>query len=243
MHDRQAITLFAHRGDKLQAPENTIEAARLALEQGATGLEVDVRLCGSGELLLFHDKSLLRHFGKMKPISFTPYKDLKQYRYEQNGFSGDIGIQTLEAYLEEFKGTVPLILDIKSYYANNLKLVRTLANTLSDLKMIPQVWVSTFDPSILAMVKILNPEIRTGYLFRHFPTLSRYIDAVLLKSDAWHPHYSVITKSLMAHAKKLNKQLYVWTVNRMEVYNRLAEYNFDGIITDSLYRKEFSDKL
>ena len=237
------MQIIAHRGDRINAPENTIEAGRLALEQGATGLEVDVRMCASGELVLFHDKTLLRHFGSMKPIAFTKYDVLKQYRYNHTGKSNDTGIQTLKEYLEEFKGRVPLILDTKSYYANNLKLVRTLANTLSDLKMIPQVWVSAFDPSILAMIKILNPEIRTGYLFRHFPTLSRYIDDVLLKSDAWLPHYSVITKSLMAHAKKLNKQIYVWTVNKMEIYNRLAEYKLDGIITDSLYRKEFSDKL
>ncbi len=236
------MLIIAHRGDRANAPENTIEAGRLAIEQGATGLEVDIRLCASGELLLFHDKSLLRHFGKMKPISFAKYKDIKHYRYEQNGTNGAIGIQTLEAYLEEFKGTVPLILDIKSYYANNLKLVRAVAKTISDFNVIPQIWVSSFDPSILGIFKILNPEIRTGYLFRHFPRISRYID-IFLKSDAWHPHYSVISEPLMAEAKKRNKQLFVWTINRMEDYNRLAHYSFDGIITDTLFHNEFNWKL
>lgn len=242
MHSKNSSIIIAHRGDSRLAPENTIEAGRFALEQGATGLEVDIRLCASGELLLFHDKTLLRHFGKMKPISFTHYNELKHYKYRQNGFSGDIGIQTLEAYLEEFKGTVPLILDVKSYYANNLKLVRTLVKTINDFNVIPQIWVSAFDPSILGIFKILKPEIRTGYLFRHFPTLSRYID-IFLKSDAWHPHHSIISETFIAQARKLNKQLFVWTVNKMEVYNNLTEYNFDGIITDTLFRKEFAGQL
>ncbi len=236
------MQIIAHRGDRTDAPENTIEAGRLALEQGATGLEVDVRLCASGELLLFHDKSLLRHFGEKKPISFTSYNELKHYRYKQNGLSSTIGIQTLETFLEEFKETVPLILDIKSYYANNLKLVRTLIKTINDFNVIPQIWVSAFDPSVLGILKTLNPDIRTGFLFRHFPRVCQYID-IFLNSDAWHPHHSVISDPFIAQAKKRNKQLFVWTVNRMEDYNRLAEYSLDGIITDTLFRKEFTGKL
>lgn len=236
------MLIIAHRGDRAGAPENTIEAGRLAIEQGATGLETDIRLCASGELLLFHDKTLLRHFGKMKPISFTPYSEFKHFRYKQNGINSDIGIQTLETYLEEFKDTVPLILDVKSYYANNLKLVRALVKAIEDFNVIPQIWVSAFDPSILGLVKILNPKIRTGYLFRHFPRISRYID-IFLQSDAWHPHYSVLSKPLIAQAKEKNKKLFVWTVNNIGTYNHITKYDLDGIITDTLFRKEFKKQL
>ncbi len=236
------MQIIAHRGDHTDVPENTIEAGRRALEHGATALEADIRMCASGELLLFHDKSLLHHFGEKKLISFTSYNELKHYKYKQNGFGRTIGIQTLEAYLEEFKGTVPLILDIKSYYANNLKLVRALIKTINDFNVIPQIWVSAFDPSTLAIFKLLQPEIRTGFLFRHFPRACQYID-IFLKSDAWHPHHSVISDTFIAQAKKRNKQLFVWTVNRMEDYNRLAKYSLDGIITDTLFRKEFTGKL
>jgi hypothetical protein len=37
--------IIAHRGERILSPENTISAGKLALEQGATGLEVDVRMC------------------------------------------------------------------------------------------------------------------------------------------------------------------------------------------------------
>jgi glycerophosphoryl diester phosphodiesterase len=46
---------FAHRGARARAPENTIEAFKLALRLGATGLESDVWLTADGEAVLDHD--------------------------------------------------------------------------------------------------------------------------------------------------------------------------------------------
>ena len=46
---------FAHRGARAHAPENTIDAFRLALRLGATGLESDVWLTADGVAVLDHD--------------------------------------------------------------------------------------------------------------------------------------------------------------------------------------------
>jgi len=48
-------TLFAHRGASAHAPENTLEAFRLALKLGATGLETDCWLTRDGCVVLDHD--------------------------------------------------------------------------------------------------------------------------------------------------------------------------------------------
>lgn len=52
--------VWAHRGARSLAPENTLAAARKALEVGADGWEVDVRLTKDGHCVLFHDFGLLR---------------------------------------------------------------------------------------------------------------------------------------------------------------------------------------
>jgi glycerophosphoryl diester phosphodiesterase len=52
--------ILAHRGDSFHAPENTIEAARLGLEAGADGWELDVRLTLDGIPVVIHDESLIR---------------------------------------------------------------------------------------------------------------------------------------------------------------------------------------
>ena len=46
---------FAHRGARAHAPENTLEAFRLALRLGATGLESDVWITADGVAVLDHD--------------------------------------------------------------------------------------------------------------------------------------------------------------------------------------------
>lgn len=52
---RNPALAFAHRGARAHAPENTIEAFRLALQMGATGLESDVWITGDGIPVLDHD--------------------------------------------------------------------------------------------------------------------------------------------------------------------------------------------
>ena len=54
------MRILGHRGASQDAPENTLVAFTLALEQGADGVELDARLCASGEAVVFHDETLER---------------------------------------------------------------------------------------------------------------------------------------------------------------------------------------
>ena len=51
-----ATKVWAHRGASAYAPENTIPAFRLAMEQGADGIELDVQLSKDGKLVVIHDE-------------------------------------------------------------------------------------------------------------------------------------------------------------------------------------------
>jgi len=51
---------FAHRGARFEAPENTIEAFRIALARGATGIETDAHLSADGQVVLVHDRGVRR---------------------------------------------------------------------------------------------------------------------------------------------------------------------------------------
>jgi glycerophosphoryl diester phosphodiesterase len=57
---RDHPVVVAHRGDSFGAPENTLEAARLAREAGAAAWELDVQLTRDGIPVVLHDESLLR---------------------------------------------------------------------------------------------------------------------------------------------------------------------------------------
>jgi glycerophosphoryl diester phosphodiesterase len=66
---------FAHRGASAHAPANTLEAFRLALRLGATGLESDVWLTADGIPVLDHD-GRIRHGLRTRPIASLERRQL-----------------------------------------------------------------------------------------------------------------------------------------------------------------------
>ncbi|RYE94070.1 MAG: glycerophosphodiester phosphodiesterase, partial [Myxococcales bacterium] len=50
----QPPRIYGHRGVRGARPENTLAAFEHAAAEGADGVELDVRVCGSGELVVFH---------------------------------------------------------------------------------------------------------------------------------------------------------------------------------------------
>jgi glycerophosphoryl diester phosphodiesterase len=66
-----AVITFAHRGARLEEPENTIPAFRRALELGATGIETDVWLSADGEVVCAHDPVVTRGLRRRKLASTT----------------------------------------------------------------------------------------------------------------------------------------------------------------------------
>ena len=54
------VQVYAHRGASAYAPENTLPAFALAMEQGADGIELDIHLTKDGELVVIHDEKVDR---------------------------------------------------------------------------------------------------------------------------------------------------------------------------------------
>jgi len=69
---------FAHRGASANAPANTLEAFRLGLRLGATGLESDVWLTADGVPVLDHD-GRVRHGMRHKPIASMARHELPHH--------------------------------------------------------------------------------------------------------------------------------------------------------------------
>jgi glycerophosphoryl diester phosphodiesterase len=77
MTTTRSAEIIAHRGASAEAPENTIEAFQLGLDQGADAIECDVHLSADGELVVIHDADLRRVAGIDKAINELALADLK----------------------------------------------------------------------------------------------------------------------------------------------------------------------
>ena len=69
--------IFAHRGASAHAPENTLAAFELALEQGADGIELDVKLSADGQVIVIHDATVDRTTDGMGPVSELTLGELR----------------------------------------------------------------------------------------------------------------------------------------------------------------------
>ena len=57
---KQMTEIFAHRGASGYAPENTMDAFKLAVKQGAEGIELDIQLSKDGIPVVIHDETIDR---------------------------------------------------------------------------------------------------------------------------------------------------------------------------------------
>src|SRR5215510_14113254 len=99
--------VVAHRGASAERPEHTLAAYELALNEGADGVECDVRLTRDGHLVCVHDRRVDRTSngtGLVSEMSLSQLKELDFGSWHTNGSQGDTGLLTLD-------GLVSLVLD------------------------------------------------------------------------------------------------------------------------------------
>lgn len=104
-----AVLVIAHRGSSDNYPENTILAFDKAFEEGAHGIELDVRSSADGELIVIHDQSVDRTTGHSGNVaSFTAAEltamDAGSWRGEAFANRPDTRIPTLAQVLDRYRG-------------------------------------------------------------------------------------------------------------------------------------------
>jgi glycerophosphoryl diester phosphodiesterase len=223
--------IISHRGDRLQANENTILACELAVQQGANALEIDIRETGSGDVVLLHDNSLQRIFNKPGYVGQTALSELRTFPFVPHATQRTSYIDTLDDLFDRFKNTVPINLDAKTIHFFDFKFADKIIATIRNHNLWDTVWISCFNPFLLQILKLKNRRIRTGYLFQRTTWMHTMYDLVTF-ADAWHPHYRVLTEDLITKSIKHGKELYIWTVNEVDIIQEVLRYPVHGIITD-----------
>lgn len=146
--------LFAHRGlhgglEKL--PENSLEAFEKAAEAGY-GVEMDVRTTSDGHLIVFHDATLKRLFGRDERIDQMTLSEIREMR-----LGGNQKIPTLKEALTVLRGRAPLLLEIKSRPFRNRGIAPKVRDCMQEYKGV--FCVESFDPMVLLYFRLHAPEI------------------------------------------------------------------------------------
>jgi glycerophosphoryl diester phosphodiesterase len=209
-----------------------MQAFDLAASHGARGVELDIRPCKTGEIVVFHDVTLRRCSANAdeRRVCDVPWQELSRV---------DLGagarIPLLAEVLDwaaprgmlvnvEMKRDVP---DRRALVAATAELLRAVPDAGS------RIIVSSFDGLMLGRLGGLLPEVARGFLFEPGQRVLRFGWAVpFVRASAVHPERTLVTPAAYRMWRLARRLVNVWTVNDPEEARRLSAIGVDGLITD-----------
>jgi glycerophosphoryl diester phosphodiesterase len=218
--------IFAHRGASNEAPENTLSAFGLAVEQKADGIELDVQLSKDGWPVVIHDFNVDRTTNGVGKVIDYSRAELQALQIE-----GGERIPTLDEVFETFGPQFVYNIEIKDLRLRNLGLEAAIADRIEGYHLEDRVIVSSFNPFALKRFRKCAPSLIPIALLRD-KGLFRFSYVLSGKVDGDHPYFSLVTEDYMIWATDRDLKVIVYTVDDPDEARRLIDLGIHGIITN-----------
>jgi glycerophosphoryl diester phosphodiesterase len=253
--DRSTIKVIAHRGASDDAPEHTLSAYKQALDDGADGLECDVRLTRDGHLVCVHDRRVDRtsngrgvlstlELAELSALDFGSWRDTwEDFEDPEVPDRDRAEILTLRRLLEVVANhdrPVEMAIETKhpTRYAGLVE--RRLVDMLDHfgwahprLGRTSPVRVMSFSQLSLRRMRVLAPSVQTVFLMERVPL--RFRDGTLppgvriagpsIEVLRAHPGY-------VERVQRHGHEVHVWTVDDVADVAVCRDLGVDAIITN-----------
>lgn len=228
--------IFAHRGAKTVAPENTLPAFQKALDMHVDGIELDVQCSADGRLVVIHDFDLARTTngtGQAADHTYQALAKLDAGSHFSQQFAGT-PLPTLDEVFDLVGDRCLVNVEIKTREWNGGREVEPLVRLIQQGRRYEQVIVSSFNPAALIAMRWHDPRISLGLLYAaELPIfLRRAWLGPLIAPEALHPHHAMVDAPYMRWARSHGHYVNTWTVNDVDEARRLADLGVDVIISD-----------
>ena len=241
--------ILAHRGASARAPENTLEAFRLAVEEGAGGLELDVHATRDGEIVVIHDATVNRTTDGSGAVAGMTLEELRRldagYRFSPDGgrtfpYRGrGTRIPTLAEVYAQFPD-VRVNADIKETRAGTEEVVlRVIRRAAAEVRTLV---ASNHHAVVRRFRRASGGRIRTAASRReiaafYLMSCSR-LEALgrpaydALQVPVEHKGITLVTPRFLGAAHSRDVRVDVWTINDAAEMRRLWDLGVDGVMTD-----------
>jgi len=217
--------IIAHRGASAHAPENTLKAFQLALEQSADGIELDAMLSKDREIVVIHDDTVDRTTngtGRVKDLTLEELQSLDAGDQEK--------IPSLADVFDLLGGKLLINIELKNYSSLFDALPIQVAKLVKAYGLRDSVLISSFNPFNLPRFRrrmadvplglLTPPQQATRWIWRFF------------HYDALHPYFTDVDEDLVAERHAQGQQINTWTCDEPDEIRRLADLGIDSIITN-----------
>lgn len=229
------VKVWAHRGASGYAPENTLEAFKLAADMGADGVELDVQLTKDQKLVVTHDEWIDRvSDGSGRVVDYT-LEELRQFNFNKTHpeYAEVCRIPTLQEVLELLQDTCMTVnIELKTgvnFYPGIEKQVVELVHGMGWQN---RILYSSFNHCSVLKVREYDPDARIAFLYME--QLSHVADYALM-NNVYAVNPSVLCTTLedeMRMCREKNVDVNVWTVNSESDMRRLNEMGVNSLITN-----------
>jgi glycerophosphoryl diester phosphodiesterase len=249
--------IIAHRGASALAPENTLAAFALALETGADGVELDVRLSGDGVPVVIHDSNLRRTGLCEGVIAEMTSNELGRTRVghwfnrahpqlARDEYGRQV-VPTLDLVFNFFKtqnqgndSVIYVEMKADKTRAENVGLPASVAHLINKYALQDRVIVVSFNLKALSQIKQLDSSIRTGALFEPKRSAARILNghrliaaAVDCGADEILLHRLMASRRLVRLAADRKLSSSVWTVDDPKWISRAVRLGVHALITNN----------
>lgn len=227
--------VIGHRGASAHAPENTLAAFQMAVDQGADAIEFDVSLSSDDQVMVIHDGTVNRTTNGKGKVAHLTMSEMRKFdagiKFSEK-FAGE-KIPTLEEVFEQFGTRLLLNIELKNYSTPFDGLVKKVVDLVKYHKIEERILFSSFLSNNLSISRKLLPEVPCallaysgwmGYYQRHYGWKKKF--------QALHPYIAGVNQNLIADLHLVGKRIHVWTVNEEVNLRRMLDLKVDGIITD-----------
>lgn len=211
------IIEIAHRGNSELHKDNTINSFISALDNNFDMIELDIQLCKSGEIIVFHDTYI-----NDKMVIDMDFKDLLQLEQDIITLEEFFNIPGMkEAYV---------YLDLKG----NLEIADELVEFIEDKELNKdKIVIASFNLKHLEILFALNNELQIGFI-----TANNFSDTLYCKLGQMdYIDFVCINWEMLDHEsieliKLLGMKIYAYTCSNKTILEHMLDYNIDGIVTN-----------
>lgn len=209
------MLVIAHRGYHAKFSENTRAAFEAAMALGVDGIEIDVRICSDGSIVLVHDRVI---FGKA--VANLTHSELEH----EIGYK----VPTLDETLERF----PRIMwNIEIKTAEALELV---IGVLEKYQTDRQILVTSFRHDVVEICASIL-KVDCGLLVAHRPQKLKSLlescrDNSRINHIVWD--YNILDSVLLKETASSGYHNFVYGLATKVEYDYCKGIDVDGVITD-----------
>ena len=214
------VTAIAHRGEPVGHRENTLPAFEAAVALGADMVEIDLRRTRDGGVVVLHDQTLERLWGRPTSVG-----DLDLVEVAALG-EDDVRIPTLAAVLQAVP--LPLMVDFtrREVVAGALLAVQAAG-------ALPRCLFVTGNVAALQQLRARSPEARLGLTWVDGPEPPLPL-LHELAAEYWNPMSALVTAEGVRAVHDAGLLVSCWTVDTPEETTRVLEAGVDAVVSNRI---------